>query len=100
MAMDSDPQADPSTKRKAAVALSYDSEKNPTPRVVASGKGSIAEQIIKIAKEHQIPTRENSILAQALGKVEVGQEIPPDLYRAVAEVLAFVYRLNEKMESS
>jgi len=75
-----------------AVALHYD--KKGAPRVVAKGRGSIGEKIIEIAKAHDIPIEENEVLAGALSKVELGDEIPPELYKAVAEVLVFVLRLS------
>ncbi len=80
-----------------AVALKYDRQKSVAPVVVAKGARKVAERIKEIAAEHSIPIVENKPLAQALYKlVDVGQEIPADLYRAVAEVLAYVYRLKKK----
>lgn len=77
-----------------AVALRYDTDLNSAPMVLAKGKNYLARRIREIATEHQIPIVENPPLAQALYKsVDVGQEIPADLYRAVAEVLAYVYKL-------
>jgi flagellar biosynthesis protein len=80
------------TRNQLAVALHYD--KKGAPRVVAKGRGSIGEKIIEIAKAHDIPIEENEVLAGALSKVELGDEIPTELYRAVAEVLVFVLRLT------
>lgn len=78
-----------------AVALRYEAETMSAPQVVAKGQRLIAEQIKRIASAHAIPIVENKPLAQTLHKsVDIGQEIPPDLYAAVAEVLAFVYRLT------
>ncbi|MEE4356257.1 MAG: flagellar biosynthesis protein FlhB [Desulfococcaceae bacterium] len=78
-----------------AVALAYDKNKMTAPRVVAKGAGFIAEKIKKIAAENSVPVVENKPLAQVLYKtVDIGRMIPPDLYRAVAEVLAYVYRLQ------
>lgn len=77
---------------KLAIALHY--EKGNAPVVVAKGKGTIGEKIVEIAKAHDIPIEENEVLAGALSKVELGEEIPPDLYKAVAEVLVFVLRLS------
>ncbi len=76
---------------KKAVALKYDSKKDPAPKVVAKGAGSLAEKILEIARKHGIPIQENAPLADALFRLDLGQEIPPELYLAVAEVLAFVY---------
>ena len=77
-----------------AVAIRYKHESMSTPLVVAKGKNYLAARIRQKAVEHQVPLIENPPLAQALYKsVEVGQEIPPHLYRAVAEILAYIYRL-------
>ena len=81
---------------RLAVALSYEPGMT-APVVVAKGKNLIAEKIRKIAEEAGVPIIENILLAQALFKaVEIGNPIPPDLYTAVAEVLAYVYRLKGK----
>lgn len=77
-----------------AAALKYDEEKDKAPKVVASGRGRIAERIVEIAKEHGIPIYEDPDLVELLLKVDIGDEIPPELYKAVAEVLAFIYRLR------
>jgi flagellar biosynthetic protein FlhB len=84
-----------------AVALRYQSGATGTPVVVAKGKNYLALRIRKIATDHGVPLVENPPLAQALYKsVEVGHEIPPALYRAVAEVLAYIYRLTNTRLSS
>ena len=77
-----------------AVALKYNAEKDTAPRVVAKGMRLKAEKIRAIAKEHGIPLMKNVNLANALYRVEVGQEVPEELYDAVAEVLNFVYGLK------
>lgn len=80
-----------------AVALRYDPEKNSAPYVVAKGADEIALRIKQLAKEYGITTMENKPLARALfAQTEIGQGVPADLYKAVAEVLAFVYRLKRK----
>ena len=79
-------------KQQLAVALHYD--RKGAPRVVAKGKGTIGAKIIEVAKEHNIPIEENEMLAGALSNVELGDEIPAELYKAVAEVLVFVLRLT------
>ena len=88
-----------STETKAktplAVALHYD--RTGAPRVVAKGKGEIGKKIIEVAKEHDIPIEENEVLAGALSNVELGDEIPAELYKAVAEVLVFVLRLTKRV---
>jgi flagellar biosynthesis protein len=83
------------TKSPLAVALHYD--KSGAPRVVAKGRGSIGEKIIELAKAHDIPIEENEVLAGALSHVELGDEIPAELYKAVAEVLVFVLRLSGRI---
>jgi flagellar biosynthetic protein FlhB len=78
-----------------AVALKFDAAEMVAPTVVAKGSGHVAERIKEIARDHQVPIIENKPLAQALHKmVEIGEFIPAELYRAVAEVLAYVYRLK------
>jgi flagellar biosynthesis protein len=83
------------TKSQIAVALHY--EKGGAPRVVAKGKGSIGAKIIEVAKANDIPIEENEVLAGALSNVELGDEIPEELYKAVAEVLIFVLRLSGRV---
>ena len=80
-------------KHQLAVALHYD--RTGAPRVVAKGKGSIGAKIIEVARVHDIPIEENEVLAGALSNVELGDEIPEDLYKAVAEVLVFVLKLTK-----
>jgi len=84
-------------KSPQAVALKYDAKKDQAPKVVAKGRGEIAEKIVAIAKANNVPLYEDKNLAQILEALELETAIPPELYRAVAEVLAFVYRLNGKM---
>jgi flagellar biosynthesis protein len=82
------------TRNQLAVALHYD--RTGAPRVVAKGKGTIGAKIIEVAKANNIPIEENEILAGALSNVELGDEIPAELYKAVAEVLVFVLRLTKR----
>lgn len=81
---------------KQAAALRYEQGKDAAPRVVASGKGIVAERIIKEAEQHGVPVRDDPDLAKLLAMLPLGEEIPPDLYAAVAEVLAFVYGLSHR----
>ncbi|WP_315780842.1 MULTISPECIES: EscU/YscU/HrcU family type III secretion system export apparatus switch protein [unclassified Bradyrhizobium] len=83
-------------KTQLAVALHYDKGLG-APRVVAKGKGTIGAKIIEVAKAHDIPIEENEVLAGALSNVELGDEIPEELYKAVAEVLVFVLNLSRPM---
>ncbi|NQZ53416.1 MAG: EscU/YscU/HrcU family type III secretion system export apparatus switch protein [Piscirickettsiaceae bacterium] len=78
-----------------AIALQYDGENAPT--VTASGEGVIAEEIIRIAREHGVPLREDAMLAELLGELELGEEIPEMLYRVIAEVIAFAYLVSGKV---
>jgi flagellar biosynthesis protein len=75
-----------------AAALRYEGEG--APRVVSSGRGHVAERIVELAREAGVPIREDPVLAEALSTLELGSEIPPELYRAVAETLAWAYRLH------
>ncbi len=82
--------------RKKAVALRYDKAKESAPRLVAKGAGRVAEAIIALAKEHNIPIHEDQDLLQVLAGLDLYEEIPPSTYLVVAELLAFVYRMNER----
>ena len=82
------------TSKKAA-ALRYRQGRDGAPKVVAKGRGKIAEKIVALAKEHQVPLVEDRQLVQMLEALDVDTEIPAELYQAVAEVLVFVYRLNQ-----
>ena len=86
-----------SDKRKKAAALRYIPKKDTAPRIVAKGTGVIAEKILSIAKEHNIPLKDDPQLVEVLSALDLYQEIPPDLYKAVAEVLAFVYKMTKKV---
>ena len=79
-----------------AIALKYDREKDDAPRVVAKGLRLRAEKIKELAKQYNVPVMKNTTLAGALYRVEVGQEIPEELYDAVAEVLNFVFALQQE----
>lgn len=83
-------------KQKSAAALKYDVRKDAAPRITASGRGFIAEKILQLANEHNIPVHEDPELAEILTGLPVGSAIPPELYRAVAEILAWVYQMNRK----
>jgi len=79
-----------------AVALHYDRSAVPVPRVVAKGRGETGAAILALAREHGVPIEENAALAEALSQVELGEDIPEGLYRAVAEVLIFILRASGK----
>jgi flagellar biosynthesis protein len=83
-----------------AVAILYDKSRADAPRVVASGKGMIAEKIIETARTAGVFIKEDPDLLELLAKVPVGDIIPVELYQAMAEVLAFVYRINARYHES
>ncbi|MFO0753654.1 MAG: EscU/YscU/HrcU family type III secretion system export apparatus switch protein [Thermodesulfovibrionales bacterium] len=83
-------------RRKKAAAVRYDAKKDSAPKLVAKGSGVIAEQILRIAGEHKVPLKEDRQLLEVLSTLDLYQEIPPELYKAVAEILAFVYRITKK----
>ena len=82
--------------KKKAVALGYNISQDNAPKVLASGAGEIANKIISLAKEHDMPIKEDPDLIEILSKVEVDQEIPPNLYKAVAEIFSFLYKITNK----
>lgn len=81
-----------------AVAIRYDEEEASAPKVVAGGQGIIAEKIIETAREAGVHIQQDPDLVELLSKVDIGEEIPVELYQTVAEVLAFVYKVNEKFK--
>ena len=83
-----------------ATALQYEADKGGAPRVVASGQRKVAEQILAEAKKHNITIYEDDALTSALSTVNLGEEIPPELYQVVAQVLAYVYRVTEHRNSN
>ena len=80
--------------RKKAVALRYDKLKDEAPKVTAKGQGKIAENIIAMALEHGVPVKDDPDLVEVLASLDINQEIPAEIYVAVAELLAFVYSAN------
>lgn len=83
-----------------AVALRYDAATREAPEVVASGRGRIAEKIIELAEAHGIYIKQDPDLVEVLSRLDIGEAIPPELYAVVAEILAFVYRVNAKKRPS
>lgn len=79
-----------------ATALQYRTEADNAPRVVASGQRKVAEQILAEARKHNIAIYEDTALSLALSAVNLGEEIPPELYQVVAQVLAYIYRVSER----
>jgi len=84
---------------KRAVALRYQTEQESAPRVLAKGAGPVAERIIALAREHQVPLHEDHDLVKLLATLELDVQVPPALYAALAEVLAMVYRANARAGS-
>lgn len=85
-------------KKRKAVALEYDTSKYQAPKIVAKGINQLAERIIQVAKDHNVPIYEDANLVEVLTKLELNTYIPPDLYQAVAEILIFIYKLNQKWQ--
>ena len=81
---------------RSAAALQYDEKKDPAPRITALGFGHVADRIVELAKTHRVPIHEDPHLANLLAQLDIGQFIPPELYHLVAEVLVFIYALDEK----
>jgi len=86
--------------RKTAVALTYKEGKHQSPIITAKGNGLVAEQILEKALEHNIPIHEDPSLVQMLSKLNVHESIPEELYLAVAEVFAFIYQIEKKLNES
>lgn len=81
--------------RKIAAAIKYDAKKDSAPQVTAKGQGLIAEKIIELARKNNVPIKEDPALVQVLYKLDLDENIPPELYKAIAEILVFVYSLNQ-----
>lgn len=79
-----------------AVALRYDPEKNRAPAVVAQGRGYIAERIKEVARDSGVPLKEDRQLVEYLMALDLYEEIPPQLYAVIAEILAFIYSMDKK----
>ncbi len=81
-------------KSRKAVALKYERGKDAAPKVAAKGRGAVAERILALAREHGIPVEKDTALMEALYRLDINEEIPEELYQVVAELLAFIYRMN------
>jgi flagellar biosynthesis protein len=90
-------QSTGNAKHLTATALEYDPASGGAPKVVASGQRKVAEKIIAEAKKHNVTIYEDSALTAALSNVNLGEEIPAELYQVVAEVLAYIYRVTDKL---
>ncbi|UOQ93206.1 EscU/YscU/HrcU family type III secretion system export apparatus switch protein [Halobacillus shinanisalinarum] len=87
-------------KRKEAIALGYQTEKDQAPKVLAKGKGIIADNILDKAKESNIPVQEDATLVELLSELNINEQIPEDLYHVVAEIFAFIYRADQEGEKN
>jgi flagellar biosynthesis protein len=85
--------------QKKAVALKYVPKVDRAPKITAKGSGLLAEKIIALAKENRIPIQEDPALVQILSQLDFYEEIPPSVYRVVAEILAFIYSMNNKYQA-
>lgn len=82
-------------RNRQAAALRYAQRKDAAPRLMAKGKGAVADRILEIARRNGIPIREDRELVQVLASLDLYQEIPHKLYKAVAEILVFLHSLNQ-----
>ena len=87
-------------KTPKAVALKYDKKTDVAPKVVASGKGVIAEEIMKIAMENNIPLHQDADLVQILSFLEINEHIPVEVYGVVANILSYIYKKNDELKKS
>ena len=84
--------------RKAAVAIRYDRQTMPAPRLVAKGRGVVAERLIAMARENGIPVIEDKLLVETMDRLNLNQEIPGELYQVVAEILVAVYKAESSVK--
>ncbi|GAA0461137.1 EscU/YscU/HrcU family type III secretion system export apparatus switch protein [Alkalibacillus silvisoli] len=82
-------------KRKEALALRYDQERDDAPEIIAKGKGLIAEEILARADDYDVPIYEDPALMELMSELNINERIPEDLYQAVAEIFAFIYQLDK-----
>jgi flagellar biosynthesis protein len=81
-------------KDRKAVALKYERGRDAAPKITAKGRGAVADKILALAREHGIPIEKDSTLMEALYRLDLNEQIPEELYQIVAEILAFIYRMN------
>lgn len=94
------PSREPSPDSDRAVSLEYDEEGDDAPRVTAKGQGELARKIIELARQEDIPLYQDEDLVELLYSLDIQQEIPPDLYEVVAEIFAFLYRVNDDQKEN
>ena len=85
--------------RFSAVALGYDPDQDRAPRVLATGKDEMAQKILALAQKHHIPIHQDAVLAEKLTSLDLNAEIPAELYQVVAELLVFLYRLDNRWQA-
>lgn len=85
-------------KKPQALALKYDKNKDAAPRVIGKGQGFVAEEIIHLAKQHNIPIQEDPTLVHLLSQLEINEMIPEELYEVVAEIFAFIYQVDNNIK--
>lgn len=81
--------------QRKAVALKYEAERDLAPRVIAKGRGHVAEHILETAQKNSVPVYQDKTLVNMLMALELDREIPPELYKAIAEVMAYVYKMDK-----
>ena len=81
--------------QRKAVALKYEAERDLAPRVIAKGRGHVAEHILETAQKNSVPVYQDKTLVNMLMALEIDREIPPELYKAIAEVMAYVYKMDK-----
>ncbi|MFA8437521.1 FlhB-like flagellar biosynthesis protein [Pueribacillus sp. YX66] len=84
-------------RMKQAAALTYDELEQSAPKVIAKGSGEIADEIIQLAKEHNIPIQEDPTLVRLLSELEINDTIPEELYEVVSEIFAFIYKIEKEI---
>ena len=87
-------------KDKKAIAVKYERGRDAAPKVTAKGRGAVAEKILALARENGVPIEKDSTLMEALYRLDLNEEIPEELYQVVAELLAFIYRMNSLRKGS
>ena len=96
---DERPDEEPGS-RSTAAALKYRPPDHDAPRLVAKGSGLLAERILELAKENNIPIHQDPDLITVLSQLDLEAEIPSELYKPIAEILSFVYRINQKAKDA
>lgn len=85
----------PASMQQKAVALKYEAERDNAPKVIAKGRGHVAEHILETAQKNSVPVYQDKTLVNMLMALEIDREIPPELYKAIAEVMAYVYKMDK-----